>query len=70
MFGIDGKRALPWEGFKEYFRLNDEFGHTAIEQKRYEECETAPGPNNEVIVASVLVIWSDNVITTWKRTGK
>jgi hypothetical protein len=38
----------------------------AIEQKRYEECSVAPGPDNDVIVGSVLVNWTDTMITTLK----
>jgi hypothetical protein len=42
----------------------------AVEQKLYEECSVAPGPGNDVIVAEVLVIWSESLITVLNVAGK
>jgi hypothetical protein len=47
-----------------------EMVYTAIEQKRYEECSVVPGPDNDVIVAIVLVISTDTLVTTLKMSGK
>jgi hypothetical protein len=41
-----------------------------VEQKRHEECSVAPSPDNDVIVGSVLIIWTDHVITMMKIAGK
>jgi hypothetical protein len=54
------------EEFKENLRTNGEHMFTAIEQKRYEECSVAPWPSNDVIIGSVLAIWTDTVNTTLK----
>jgi hypothetical protein len=41
----------------------------ALEQKRYEECPAALGPGNDVVVASVLIVWSATAIAVKKNTG-
>jgi hypothetical protein len=41
-----------------------------LEQKRYEEGTVAPGPNNHVIVAVVLAIWTETFQTTLKLAEK
>jgi hypothetical protein len=66
MFGIEGRYPVTWEMFQENLKTNGERVFTAIEQKRIEECSVAPGPSNDVIVGSVLVIWTDTMITTLK----
>jgi hypothetical protein len=41
-----------------------------VEQKCYEECTAAPAPDADVIVAAVLVVWTDTLITTLKMVRK
>jgi hypothetical protein len=50
--------------------MSDDHISTAIEQKRYEEFSVAPGLDTDAIVGSVLVIWTDSVITTLKSIDK
>jgi hypothetical protein len=66
IFGVPGKCPVPWERSKENLATNGECVFTVIKQKRYEECSVAPGPNNDVIVGSVLVLWTDTMITALK----
>jgi hypothetical protein len=69
MFAIEGKRPVSWEQFKEELRTNGEHFFTAIDQQRHEDCSIPPGPGNDVIVAPVLVIWTDTMITTLKTSS-
>jgi hypothetical protein len=41
-----------------------------VEQKRFEECLVAPWPENDVIIASVLVVSFHILIATLKSAGK
>jgi hypothetical protein len=41
----------------------------AIEMQRCEECSVSPSPGNDVMVASVAVIWSQTPISTFKIVG-
>jgi hypothetical protein len=47
-----------------------ESGIGAIEMKRYEACSVSPAPDSHMIVAAVLVTWTDSLITTVKMAGK
>jgi hypothetical protein len=42
----------------------------AVEMRRYEECTASPAPDNDVIVAAVLAVWTDTLISTLKVTAK
>jgi hypothetical protein len=70
MFGIEGKRAISWEQFKDLIADSGEMSYGAVEQKRYEKCTVPPCPDNAVIVASVLAIWRDSLIPTLKVVRK
>jgi hypothetical protein len=37
-----------------------------VERRRYEECKIAPAPDNDVIVAAVVVALPDTLISTLK----
>jgi hypothetical protein len=69
MYGIGGRRVLQETEFLEHLHFIDVRGVCALEQKRYEECPTAPSPGNEAVVGAVLVVWTDQVITNIKNQG-
>jgi hypothetical protein len=69
MFGIPNKYPVPWNEFEEAIRTTRESTFMTLEQKRYEECSTGPGPDNDVIVSSVLIIWSESVISVQKNVS-
>jgi hypothetical protein len=66
MFEFEGKLPLSWDELKDYQMEHNEQAYMAVERKRYEECSVAPEPSNDVIVGSVLVIWTENVTTTFR----
>jgi hypothetical protein len=45
-----------------------EFG--IIEQRRFEELSVIPGPDNQVIVGSAIVVWSPSLISAFKSVGR
>jgi hypothetical protein len=68
IFNIPNKEPVQWSEFEDAIRRTGETAFVALEQKRYEECSVAPGPGNDVIVGTVLVVWSDPVITVAKQS--
>jgi hypothetical protein len=70
MLAIDVHQAVPCEQFRNLIFESGETRFAAVEQKRYEERSAVPGPGNDVIVAAVLVVWSDTMITTLKGASK
>jgi hypothetical protein len=70
MFGIGERRVMNEEEFVTYLHVGDESGVYVLEQKRYEECSEAPGPDNEVVVGAALAVWTDRAIATIKNHGK
>jgi hypothetical protein len=66
MLTVDHLQAVPWEHFKECTEALGEMMIGAVEMMRFEECTVAPGPGNDVIVASVLVVWTETIISTMK----
>lgn len=70
MFGINCKEAVPWDEFKDRIADRGDMKFSVLEQQRYEECSVTPVPDNDVIVAVVPVIWTDQLITKLKVAGK
>jgi hypothetical protein len=55
---------VSWEHFMACIEGRGEMMVAVVEQKRHKEGTVAPGPDNDVIVAAVLVVWTDTLITT------
>jgi hypothetical protein len=64
MFWIEVERPVPWMQFKEMI------AYGVVEQKTYGECTGTPHPDKDDIVASVLVIWTESLITTMNVAEK
>jgi hypothetical protein len=68
MLAVEDHQARCWEQFRELINERGESRFAAIERKRYEKCSLAP--ENDVVVAAVLVVWSDTRIPTVKVARK
>jgi hypothetical protein len=66
MLGVECHEAIPWEHFGRLMEERAEMRIGAVEMKRYEECSATPAPDNDVIVAAVLLTWSHTLISTLK----
>jgi hypothetical protein len=55
---MPGVGGVSWEQFKEIIADTGDLKYGDVEHKRYEECTVPPGPDNNVIVAAVLVSWT------------
>jgi hypothetical protein len=67
---IDGKKPLPWEYFCDHVTLIDDRVFGAFEQRRFEQCEEIPSPENDVVVGSWLIVWSEHHIGALRSRGK
>jgi hypothetical protein len=56
MTAIEGLEPVPWEKFVNAAHCRGEMESKAIEQRGFEECSVAPGPDNDVIVGVALVV--------------
>jgi hypothetical protein len=70
MLEVEGHQAVAWEHFRDYIQASGEMKFRVVEQKRYEECAVAPGPDSDVIVAVVLIAWTETLTRTLKVSGK
>jgi hypothetical protein len=66
---VESHEALPWEHFETLTAVRGESRIGAPEMKRYEDCSVSPAPDNDVMVSTVFVPWSESVIATWKTSG-
>jgi hypothetical protein len=56
MMHVDGKQPIPWELFCDQVRSNDDRVFAIWEQRRFEQCEVVPSPENDAIVGSALAV--------------
>jgi hypothetical protein len=50
--------------------LGDDRVFAVLEQRRYEECEAVPSPENDAVVGSAFFVWSDHYIWVQKSFWK
>jgi hypothetical protein len=67
---IEDHQAIPWEHFRDAIEASWEMNFGVIEQRRDEECIVAPEPGSDVIVAEILGVSTDTLISTMKMAGK
>jgi hypothetical protein len=67
---IEGKRPVRRDKFCDAARLAGRKEFAILEQRRFEECRVIPGPENDAIVGSALVVWSPSFISVLKSFGK
>jgi GH24 family phage-related lysozyme (muramidase) len=63
MFNL-GLEDLQWSEFQERMLSETAIQFNALEQQCFEKCSVAPAPTNSVMVGTVLVVWTDTLITT------
>jgi hypothetical protein len=74
VYGVDSRpiptSAAAWEGFGLMIAERGEMRIGAAEMRRHEVCTVAPAPDNDVIVAAVVVAGSQTLISTLKFAAK
>jgi hypothetical protein len=70
VLGVEAHQTVSWEQFKDIIADTGGVKYGVVEQKRYEECTVARDPDNDVIVAAVLVTWTETLIMTLKVARK
>jgi hypothetical protein len=70
MTRIEDKQPVPWELFCDQVRASHDLQFAILEQWRFEECPALPSPNNDVIIDSAEVVWSEHYIGVLKSCGK
>jgi hypothetical protein len=66
MIGIESPQPLPWDQFEDAARLGDDTQFAILEQRRFEQCEALPSPENDAIVGTAMVVWSAHYISVLK----
>jgi hypothetical protein len=59
-------QSVPWEHFGPLVKRKGEVGFRFVEKRRFEEYSVPPGPDNDVIAGSALVVWSPSLISVFK----
>jgi hypothetical protein len=62
--------VVPWDHSGELMADRGEPRIRAVEMRRYDKCMVSPAPDNYIIVAAVLVVWSDRLIYRLKAAAK
>jgi hypothetical protein len=61
---VDDTSTLEWN-----WKSSTQIEFRIMEQRRFEECSVAPGPDNDVMVGSALVVWSPSLISVYKSSA-
>jgi hypothetical protein len=66
---VESHEAVPCEHLGRLMEESGESRIVAVEMKRYEECSVSPTPDSDVMVSTVLMTWSETLISARKTSG-
>jgi hypothetical protein len=66
MMDIPGMRPVEWKYFGDVGRLRGDRVFAIVEQRCIKQCGSTPSPENEVVLGSALVVWSDHYETIFE----
>jgi hypothetical protein len=67
LFGLQPVKA---EQSRDVLRYVEDKDFPVLEQRRFEQCEAIPSPENDAIVGVAVIIWSHHYFCALKTSGK
>jgi hypothetical protein len=70
MIDVEGMCPVKWDQFCDVVRACDDRQFAILKQRRFEQCAAIPSAENDAIVGSALVVWSEHYLAVMKSAGK